>query len=265
MNKNLLLSYQEYTELPDSIRETVPYVYSVKDGEKTLVYFGTKHVMDPSHPIITELRKQWEMFLGVVSVEKSVLIYEGNVVEKTMTTLEESINRFGETGAIVYWAKEAGVSAYRPEPTIDFEANELLKDFSKEDIFYYYIMRGIVSWQRKSNPGDFNEFIEKNIKRYQTALSWKDFNFSFDIVKDVHKKIFGKEFSLEDKEFLRKTQDHSFNESLINEISRQSIKIRDFFILDGISKYWEDGYSVFVVYGSLHAKMQEPVIRDLAK
>lgn len=265
MNKYLLLSYEEYTNLPEVVREKVPYIYSITSKEQWLCYFGVRHVMDPKHPQIEMLHQEWLSFLSKVPKEKTIVIYEGNIVEKSMTTLEESIKKFGETGAIVFWAKEANILTYRPEPTIEYEANELLKEFSKEDIFYFYIMRGIVSWQRKLNPGDFDEFIVKNIKRYKEALHWADFVFSFDTVTTVHEKLFGKEFSLENKEFLRRIQDHSFSETHINEISRQSIRIRDFFILESIEKYWKEGYNIFVVYGSLHAKMQERAIKDMVE
>ena len=264
MNKNLLLTTEEYEALPGTIRWKVPYIYSLKNKEQTLFYFGAKHVMDPKHPEIEFLREQWLNFLDDKSKEETVVIYEGYVSEKGLSTVEDSVKNYGESGAIVFFANQSNVQSFCPEPTVQDDATELLKKFSKEEVFYFYMIRGVVSWQRKAEPEDFNEFILRNAKRYKDAFCWENFNFAFDpTILQIHRKIFGKEFDLSDKEFIRKIPSPAFNESIINDVARMSSQGRNFAILDCIGKFWEEGKNIFVVYGASHAIMQERAIKDM--
>lgn len=264
INTDLLLSNEEHLALPKEIRQKVPYLFSFERDGQILFYFGSKHVMDPTHPQFEFLHEKWQDFFNKTRNKKSIVIYEGNVNEKNLISLNQAIEQHGESGAIVYWASKAHVSFFRPEPTIADETKELLKEFSQEDVFYFYMIRGIATWQRKIAPENFNEFIARNILRYQKELDWPDFDFSFEsAVLKVHKKIFGKEFNLEDKDFLPRIQSPSFDESYINKVAEKSLRIRDIVILEHIGKYWGEGYDIFIVYGSNHARKQERAIKDM--
>jgi len=265
MNKKLLLSHEEYCNLPQIILDKVPYAFSLQNNRQVFCYFGCNHTNDINHPQFNLLHDEWLIFLKTLHSKKTIVFYEGNVNEKHMSTWEESIKNFGESGAVVFLANKANIPIYRPEPTIEYESTELLKEYSKDELYCFYMIRGIVSWQRKTERTDFGYFIERNIKRYKDALMWKEFDFSFENITKIYKKIFNKDFTLDDKEFLRRAVAATYYVSSLNEISRQSIKIRDFFILENIGKYWKEGYNIFIVYGSLHAKMQERAIREMTE
>lgn len=259
------MSFEEYSVILN--KHERPYFYFVKSSNQFLYYFGSKHTCDPIHPQFEFLQKEWQDFLQKTSNEKSVVIFEGNVNSKNLTTLtlKEVIQKYGEFGAIVFWANQEHIPCFRPEPTIEYEAEKLLKEFSKEEIFYFYIIRGLVTWQRAVARKEFDEFIKANIKRYQDIFNWANFDFSFDAVKKIHKQIFSKEFDLNDKEYIAKIPSPSFNDSRINEIARKSSTIRNIAILDCIEKYWLEGYNIFVVYGANHAVMQERAIKDMVE
>lgn len=259
MNKELLLSEEEYRAIG---KYNIPYIYSIKSGSQILYYFGSKHVWDPLHPQFELLQKEWQEFLQKTTGLKSVVVVEGNVNLDNITTLEEVVEKYGESGAIVFLANQAHIPSSRPEPTIKDEVEELLKVFSRDEIFYFYMIRGIVSWQRAVVRKDFDEFVKINAKRYKDALDWHDFDFSFELVKKIHKQIFSEEFDQNDKE-LFKILNSMFGRTKITEIAKKSIKIRDFSIMECIEKYWQEGYCLFIVYGSVHAVMQERAIRDM--
>lgn len=266
INTDLLLSNEEHLALPNDIKWKTPYLYFFEHGGRILYYFGSKHVMDSKHPQFETLYEKWQDFLGKTRSKKTIVIYEGNVIEKNLISLGKAIEQHGESGAIVCLANKDSVPCFRPEFTIIDETNKLLKEFSREDIFYFYMMRGIVTWQRKVVPEDFNKFIARNIQRYQKELDWPGFDFSFEsAIAKVHKKIFGKEFSLEDKDFLLRVQSPSFKESHINKVSEKSCRIRDVSILECIGKYWQERYNIFVVYGANHARIQERAIKDMVE
>lgn len=261
MNKSLLMSFEEYSLILN--KHERPYFYFVKSANQFLYYFGSKHTCDPTHPQFELLQKEWSDFLQKTSGTKSVVIFEGVANIKNQSTLEEVIEKYGESGAIVFMAGKENIPCFRPEPTIEYEAELLLKEFSKEEIFYFYIIRGIVTWQRTVVKKEFDEYIKLNIKRYQDILKWETFDFSFDTAKKIHQQIFGKEFDLNDKEYIAKIPSPSFRESRINEIARKSSTIRNIVILDCIEKYWLEGNNIFVVYGANHAVMQESAIKSL--
>lgn len=264
VNVDLLLSPEEYLALPEETRRKIPYIYSLENQGQILCYFGSKHVSDPKHPQIEFIHEKWNEFFNKVQNNKAVVIHEGNVNEGSQLSIEQAIEQSSESGAIVYWAKKAQVSCFRPEPTIATEAGELLKEFSKDYIFYFFMMRGIATWLRKIVLGNFDEYIAKNIQRYQKELDWPDFDFSFEsAIVNVHKKIFAQEFGLEDSDFIRKIPSPAYKISIINGVAQRSSKIRDVAILKHIGDYWEKGYNIFIVYGGSHAKMQERALRDM--
>ena len=261
MNKSLLMSFEEYSSILN--KHTRPYFYSIKSSNQFLYYFGSKHTYDPTHPQFELLQKEWSDFLQKTSGAKSVVIFEGIANINNQATQEEVIKKYGESGAIVFMSSKENIPCIRPEPTVEYEVEKLLNEFSKEEVFYFYIIRGIVTWQRTVVKKEFDEYITLNIKRYQDILKWESFDFSFDAIKKIHGHIFGKEFDLSDKEYIAKIPSPSFKESRINEIARMSSMIRNIAILDCIEKYWMEGNNIFVVYGANHAVMQEPAIKSL--
>lgn len=265
INIDLLLSNEEHLALPKEIKWKVPYLYSFERGGQILYYFGSKHTHDPVHPQFEFLHEKWQDFLEKTRGKKSIVIHEGIVNEKNLVSLERVIGQYGESGAIVFWANQEHIPFFRPEPTIEYEAEKLLKEFSKEEIFYFYIIRGIVTWQRTIIRKEFDEYVKANIKRYQDVFNWSNFDFSFDAVKKMHKQIFGKEFDLNDKEYIAKIPSPSFNDSRINEIARESATIRDIAIAEHIGKHWHEGYNIFIVYGANHARKQERAIKDMVE
>jgi len=261
MNKKLLLSEEEHRAIG---KYSIPYIYTIESDSQILYYFGSKHTYDPSHPQFNLLQKKWQEFLQKTSGAKSIVIFEGNVNLDSVTTLKEVIEKYGESGAIVFYANQAHVQSIRPEPTIKDEADILLKDFPRDEIFYFYMIRGIVSWQRAVMRKEFDEFIKLNIKYYKDVLGWLDFNFSFETIRKTHRQIFGKEFDLDNKDFITKIPSPIREESKINEIARMSSTIRNMAILDCVENYWQKEYNIFVVYGASHAVMQEQAIKSLA-
>lgn len=270
MNKNLLLTIEEYEALPETIKGRVPYIYWLNNKGQSLFYFGAKHIMDPKHPQFEYLHEQWLNFLDDKPKEDIIVIHEARVnatlLMPDLTTYEDAVKKYGESGAIVFWANQANVQSFCPEPTIQDDANELLKKFSKEEVFYFYMMRGINSWQRRSEPKDFNDFVLKSSNRYKEAFGWEGFNFAFNpTLLEVHRKIFGKEFDLSDIDFISNIPIPLGNLSVINDVARMSSQGRNFAILDCIAKFWEEGKNIFVAYGATHAIMQERVIREMVE
>lgn len=259
MNKKLLMSFEEYS----SHHHEVPYFYLIKCAQQSLYYFGVKHTRDPHHPQFNLLLEKWQDFLFETALAKRIVFIEGRASTDQITTLEESINNRGETGAAIFLSNQEHIPFYRPEPETKYEVEELLKEFSREDIFYFYVSRAVGSSLRVSSSKDHTKILDLKIKQYQNELQWSDFDFSRGNFEKIHQKIFNKKINFDDKDFFIKISNPKLSETKINIITKKASTIRNNFILNQIEKYWLEGYSIFIVYGASHAVMQEPAIRSL--
>jgi hypothetical protein len=140
---NKVLSFEEYS----AISYEHPYFYSTESNGQILYYFGAEHSKDVLHPQFEILKEKWREFLNKTKSKKRVVFFEGKVILGQLSTLEESIKKYGESGAIVFLANQLSVFSYRPESGIKVEVKKLLNFFSKDEIFYFYIARAIGHWQ----------------------------------------------------------------------------------------------------------------------
>jgi hypothetical protein len=258
MNNKLLLSLSDVRKKQYS----TPYIYEVRTKNQALFYFGSKHTRDPKDPQFELLNGYLINFLNGRPKDKTILFLEGQTPRILPETLDESITKFGESGAAAFLAKQNEIPYFRPEPSLEYEVLELLKKFTKEEIFYYYIARIISQYHRLSVREDFTKYITPYIERYQKNLTWEGFDFSFDNLKNIHRSIFGKDFDLDDVNFFAIISNPTGTSTKINQVAANCTIIRNYFILGKIKEYWEKGFNIFIVYGSGHAVAQEPVIRD---
>jgi len=234
MNNKLLLSFESYTK----IKHELPYFYKIKSNGQVLYYFGSDHTKNIKNPQFENIKNKFKEFLTETLNNKKVVFFEGNVKVDDNLSLEEYISKYGEAGAIVYWSKKSEVEAVRPEPCDGELVNKLLENFSMEEIFYFYMIRAIGQWQRMRANRDFNEFLKFNIEKYQKILNWKDFDFSFENIKKIHKKITDLEFD-KDEVKIPRISSPIYYDSIINDIARDLTTLRNIYMLDKIEEYWK--------------------------
>ncbi len=245
---------------------SVPYVYSLERDGQSIDYFGAAHSCDPEHPQMKELKKAWENFLEKSRDRKRIVFVEGSLRESKATEEQSILEAGGEGGLISFLAHQRGVDLYCPEPTSMDEVAELLKQFSKEQIAYYYFARVVNQWHRTFKAGvPFLKYIEGHLRQDAKELQWADFDFSLDHMKKIHRQIFEKDFDEMDAELFYDSSNPTRRSNPISEVARASSDIRNGHILDKIEEYWNEGYSIFIVYGSGHAVVHEPALRTLTK
>jgi len=253
------MSFEEYSK----IKHETPYFYIVRSNEQILYYFGTQHSIDPNHPQFNLLKQKWNEFLNEAKAKKTLVLVERNIKDDKQNTLEESISKYGESGAGMYFAFENSSEFKNPEPKIEEIVTFLLKNYSKEEILYFYESIAINHWQKNKIQQNINEFLSKNNEKYKKLLDWANLKISFDLLKEIHKKIFGQELDINDQSFFSQVTNPVTIKSRINELSRSQSIYRNEYILGQIEKYWSNSYNIFVVYGASHAVMQRPAIESL--
>ena len=80
----------------------------------------------------------------------------------------------------------------------------------------------------------------------------------------IQKEIFGRDFDMNDQKFFYDVINPTTTFSRINELSRfEDSGFRDLYILAQIEKVWNEGKSIFIVYGCSHAVMHERAVKSL--
>ncbi|MCK9351460.1 MAG: hypothetical protein WCT49_04130 [Candidatus Paceibacterota bacterium] len=254
--ESLLYSYDEWK----SIAKKWPYCFEIEKNEQLLYYFGANHSHDPNNEQFPVLREFWGKFMDKTGGKNSVVFVEGGL-RKVLKDEEMTIKRNGEGGLITWLAKDIEAHIYCPEPTRTEETEALLKKFSKDEIEYYYYMRGLHSGSRLNPKPNFEEYANKCLTRDKTESKWEDFDFSIENMKRIHKNLFGVDFDENEDRFsyINPTTENS----VINKVARACSTYRNVHIVSEILKFWQEGKNIFVVFGGAHAVLQEPALRKL--
>ncbi|PIR40076.1 MAG: hypothetical protein COV33_01895 [Candidatus Zambryskibacteria bacterium CG10_big_fil_rev_8_21_14_0_10_34_34] len=257
----LLLTQEEYSKL----KHKTPYVYKIQNKKQFLYYFGERHSFDPKNKQWIQVKEFWFDFIKNTENSKRIAFVEaGNPSLKE--TEEKSILEAGGTGLIVFLSSQSKTEVYCPEPNRTYEMMELEKQFSKEEIEYYYFARIVYQWSKIPDPKPkFEEYIIRFLERDKKMSDWNDFDFSFENLKIVHKKLFDTEFDLEDLNFFKDLVTPVELKTVINRVARASGEIRNEYIIKEIQKYWNNGYSIFIEYGASHAVIQESLLKEILK
>lgn len=183
---------------------------------------------------------------------------EGGINWQTLETDKETIKRYGEPAFVKGLAIGAGLEYISPEPTKE-EMNNFIKDkFSEEEIVYYKVAQQSLHYTNMQNKPSEEEFLQRRIDN--DIKQFTDKYKTPEDIKVLHKKLFGTDFDLNDRNFFYEIANPALFKSRFNELAREKDILRDSKIVESIVEYWNKGYSVFVVYGSGHIIIQEPAL-----
>jgi len=256
--ESFLYSYDDWK----SVAKKWPYCFEIEEKGQLLYYFGANHSHDPSNEQFPILREFWGKFLEKTDSKNAVVFVEGGL-RKASKDEEMTIRDNGEGGLITWLANNSKISTHCPESNRGEEMKYLLEKFSKDEIEYYYFVRGIHSGNRLNPRPNFEEYANKCLARDKTESGWGEFDFSLGNMKKIHKNIFGTDFN-ENEEKQSYVNPVSEN-SVINKVARACSTYRNVHIVSEILKFWQEGKNIFVVFGGSHAVLQEPALRRLLK
>lgn len=254
-----LMTYDEYQKT----EHETPYAISLKSSSNFLYYFGERHSFNPKDEQWIEAKKIWLDFLKQTENTKRIVFIEGGKRPHEIDE-EQSILKHGGMGLATYLAQQSKIDTYSPEPDEKYERGELGKEFSREQIQYYYFARVVHQWGRKQNPKpNFEDYITHYLEGDKKESGWSDFDFSLVNMTKIHNDIFQTVFNQNDADFFKSIVSPVVLKTMVNKVSRASSEIRDKFIVKEIQKYITKGYSIFAQYGCSHVVMQEPLIREI--
>jgi hypothetical protein len=242
----------------------VPYVFNFVKSGRQIVYFGANHSPDPNNKQYPRLLKRWAEFIQATKNAKRAVLVETSII-KPAKNPNEAIRLGAESALMQYLAKKERVKIHCPEPSFSEQAILLLKDFSKEEVEYYFFAQVVVQWHRYAKKPDFEKYAKRFLDMDKKEFKWKDFDFTLDNIKVIHKSIFKNNLNHESRSFFRQIISPASNKTVINRIARQNNLNRERGILQKIEDIWKQGNNLFIVYGYSHAVVQKAAIKEIVK
>lgn len=238
---------------------TNPYILKFQKDNKNLLVIGTEHSTDTTDQMFKKIEELFYNF------NPEVIINEGGNLTKTYTDRNSAIIKSGELGLEKFLADKAGIKTYNGDEPFEIEFEELSKSYSREEaILFFGSERFVFPFAFGQYEGDIDtnyakKFIEKDYKNINLTETEK----TFDYYKQIYKKHFKAEFSLDtinQLDFAPFGKKHHFCN-----VTRKSKELRDRYLLRQIEEKLKINNKVMVVFGGWHILAIEPALRQIMK
>lgn len=257
-----LLTFEEYVKT----KHPTPYFYTINKSDKQfLYYFGATHSFESTHPQFEILEKKWRDFTNKTAKRKRnrILLVEYLIDEFNDNRQSDIILKYGEAGFAIHLAKKDKINFKCPEPPIKYQIKELLKSYDVKKVVYFYFIRNLGQWYKLKLRPKFERYAGLVLQNLRHELGWLNFDFSLTNIKKTHRIIFKKKLKEKYEEIIKEAASPVKYNSIINEIARTNSMYRNRYIVKEIKKLWNDGKSIFIVYGSTHAVIQRKELEKL--
>lgn len=253
---DFILKFEEL----DKLNPTYPYTFKLENGNKSLLYYGTKHIFNPDDPEFDEIRKQFAEF------KPQLALWEGSV-DMDLSSEDNAKRKGGEAGYLNYLAKQAGIPTKNLDVPMEVDLNFQAEKFGKEAAFAFFCLRQMNTLSRMVDQGQVvNEHkvkfgLENRIKELEEKSEWSDFDFSLENLKKIFKGLLQENLKLDISKWNKEWLGQHYHHSVLNEIFRSSIEFRDIYTVNFIIEQFKEYDRIFVLMGGSHAYMEEPALR----
>lgn len=258
-----ILTYDQYAEVERRGFE-LPYIFEVlRDGQR-LLFYGSEHTNNPRHSQFHDIKQRWEQFIKTSN--NPIALVEGRFDEVSQDETKDEVKSIvagGEAQFVVHLARRDVVAVESPEPDRLWEANELAREFGRDNVVFYYFIRQLGWWNRFTDKPDIRIEAKKMLGLMKKLYNWDDVDFSVARMSTIHKQLFSKPLSWDDTQWIYDITTPVNHNSVTNELARRSGELRDEYIFEEIVNHWNAGRSPFIIFGSAHAIRLEPALRNL--
>lgn len=258
-----ILSYDQYAEIEKRGFE-MPYVVEAGHGNHKLLFYGSEHTNNPENSQFQDIEGRRERFTA--QTDQPIALVEGRFDETSEEETKgrtESIIAGGEAQFVVYLARRDNVEVVSPEPDRVWEANELAKEFGRDNVVFYYFIRQVGWWNRFTEKPDVQSEAKKMLELMEKSYGWDEVDFSIERMAAIHEELFAKSLAWDDTQWVYDITTPTPHDYVTNELARRSGELRDEYILKQIEQYWQTGKSPFAIFGSAHAIKLDPALRNL--
>lgn len=243
----------------------LPYICEVNRDDQQLVFFGSEHTADPTHPQFDILQTRWQDFVGKAPEMPMVLI-EGSsdVLSRQPETRDQAIAEGAEPELMVYFAQNDGVAIDSAEPRDIDLATQLAAEFEKDEVMLFHVISYLAFWNQPPVRGDIDESLGKLVDYLAAKFGWQEQGYSPQQIRNLYRQAVNEELNTHDGRALGDLVTPFSDKTVINKIARRSGDLRDAHLLTKIRNLWQNGHSLFVVFGAAHAVRLEQSLRELA-
>jgi hypothetical protein len=266
--KNLMLDDEEYKTHPFVLEGRKTHVFEASNDAKKIVCFGSPHTSDPRDGVFEQIHETFEGTRpDIVYIEGwGVINKRKDIVRQKMQGISlEEAKREGEGFFTLKLAADAGTDFESPEPDFRQEIDHSLnRGFAKRDIFAFYLYRSIAQYQRETSERsieDCKKYLIPFLETFQEESGWDSAE-----LHALEREVLTELDVQDEKKYQAQVDPIPWDgkpQTVLNEISRNSNRFRDEYIVDRIAEGLKQYDTLFVVYGSAHAVKMEPALRAL--
>ena len=221
-----------------------------------LLYLGVVHSSNPRHRQLGRVRQAIDRF------QPTIGFYEGHEPAEA-EDVDATVRRYGESGAVRYFARQRGIPLQSLEPSPQAELAAVLESFGEEQVFLAYTLREVA---RQRDAGASRQELEQTVSaRLRTGLPGVPLTLT---TLEDFERAFRRhwEFPLQWWQVKLVWFDPSYRSTrtggvFTNELMQASYLVRDRHMVDVLAKAVRSGERVLAVVGRSHLSVQEPALR----
>ena len=258
-----MMTFAEYAKTHHSTL----YTYELSIGNKSLYYFGAKHVFDHESPMLGQIRTSFEEFQpDIVFIEGP--IWDDEKVKKiSAMPIKDVVASYGETGFTLRLAIDKNIPWHAPDPNMKEAFNYLpTQGFSKDEIFTWFLLQAARLYSKREHESSFEDYAKPYVDFIKSSTDWSIFDFSPNRALQLGEQILGRPINLKTLHSEMPNLHNpipSKDRTLIGVIDAAWTDYRDQKIVTDIATELEDNDRIFLTYGASHAVMEEPALRKL--
>ncbi len=236
-----------------------PSMLTLNKGKRSIHYFGANHSLDPGNKQYKLLKSYWGQFLKETEGRSRIVLVEGGL--RKIEQSEAEAIRFGSEGSLItLLSHKEKLEVRSPDISLRFLIANLPP--IKRDIadLYWFLSNHIGYTQASTPKPSFKSWFTSWCKYSDQSIPG-GFNSSLADLKDTYKKIVGEEFEEENNPGLLINPNN--RDTPVNALAQELSDIRDSNIVNEIERLWNEGNSLFVVFGQGHLIIQEPALNKL--
>ena len=246
-----LMSYKEY----GTIRHERPYILRFNADKGALLYFGIGHVYRKDDPQIARLESEFLAF-------KPTLLLHESGTPSVAATAEETIEKYGEPGLLMFFAKKHNLPIKSLDPARMDEIKHLmnLKRWSMEQIFLFYVLRRIPQNNQKVAPQSPDAIVQSALDQTAKAPGFESLPKTLSEFDALAKKHFPqvKDWRAIEQRYFDPNPDLGH---FTNDIADASVQYRGRFMIRLLEAEVAKGERVFAVVGASHVVKQERALK----
>ncbi len=255
IDKNLLLPREKYAEVSKQYGQS-PFTFEIEKGGQVLFYFGANHSNDPENHQYPVLREYWKKFLEKIEGKGKIVLVEGSLRPIANSEIE-AIEKSSEGGWVTYFAHQENIPVACPDISSDDFA-KMTPELDREQWFLTSFLRWFDSFYK-------NKKSKVSLEKICEILKKKEYVEGVEVTperfKTLYKQYIGKDFNENE------SQNNLINPNREDAITNKLIKIhsdlREIKIIEEIERYWREGKSIFIAFGSGHLIIQKPALEKL--